>query len=364
MSTRDLRRYSTSSTILTTTIAAALLLSGCAPAGDTPAGETPAATGSGEETASRLPAAEGTTEYPLTITTELGEIVIPERPERIVAADSYDIEIFAALDVLPVGTDEQYEFYPWVFDELPGEIETVWEVGDVAYPEEEIAATEPDLIVSLWETDTTTTEKISGIAPVLGAPLGTVQASWQERVLFLGEVLDLSDRAQEFIDEYDATFEQLRAEHPEFQDLSVDLTVFWGGDYGAGYLSRTGSDPYVFLTEDLGFAASPTAELFTDGTALSDELVQQLQGDILIISNQASDQDEYQAWFTSPLLQGVTSVQDGRVLSLRLGDDFVWYFEDELTDFRGHFARAFSTGPFAKFALAELLVPLVADVAQ
>lgn len=343
-----------STTLRTLTIASIALvaLAGCS-------GSTEP-TQSAQATDSLLPAAEGMTEYPLTLTTAVGDVVLEKRPERVVMASSWDADLFAALGVTPVGTDAQVEFYPWAQDAIPGEIETVWPVSDDAYPAEQVANTSPDLIVDTLASDAETVQQLSDISPVLGAPADNPDdPQWQERLLLLGEALDLSARAQQVIDDYDATFDDVRAEHPEFAGKTVDYLVFWGGGAGTGYLNIAGSDPEALLTR-MGFAANSNADSFPDET-ISDELLDTLTGDVLVISNQASDQAEFDAWFANPLIARLPSVQNDQAIVLNLSPERTVTYNGELQEFTGHFGRAWNFGPLAHAEIADLLVPKLSD---
>ncbi len=345
-------------------VAALLALVGCSAPSATGAGQSAGASSDASASAASsdlLPPAEGKTTYPLTVTSAVGEIVIPERPDRIAMASSWDGDLFAALRVVPVATDEQIKFYPWAVEQFPVEIETLWPVSDEAYPAETIATTSPQLIVDTLATDAAEVQKISAIAPVLGAPEATGEDStWRDRLLLLGDVLDLSGRAQQVIDDYDASFARIRAEHPEFAGKTVDYVAFYGSEYGAGLLNTAGSDAEG-LFSSLGLAPNPNAGNTAFDDAISDELWGTLTGDVLIISNQ--DAEGFAEFFANPLIQGLESVQSGRVIVLDV-DSKAWTVshDGELTEFTGHFGRAFNYGPLAHLELADLLVPLIADV--
>lgn len=340
-------------------LAALLAIAGCAPTVPTTA-TTPTGASAPEVSDSRLPPAEGKVTYPLTVTSSVGEIVIPARPSRIVMASSWDGDLFAALGVAPVATDEQIAFYPWTLDAFPAEIETLWPIGDEPYPAETITATSPELVVDTLATDKATVQKIGAIVPVLGAPAATGEDStWRDRILLLGEVLDLSSRAQQVIDDYDVAFEGIRAEHPEFAGKTVDYVAFYGTEYGASLLNTAGSDAEA-LFNSLGFSPNPNAAetAFDDG--ISDELWGTLAGDVLVISNQ--EPEGFEKFFSNPLIQGLDSVKAGRVVVLDL-DTKAWTVshDGKLTSFAGHFGRAFNYGPLAHLEIAGLLTPLLAQ---
>lgn len=337
-----------------TLIALAVLLSlvGCA---------APGSAGEGDDSRELLPPAEGNTAYPLVVTSAVGEIEIAERPRRVVMASSWDGDLFAALGVVPVATDEQIEFYPWALEKFPVEIETLWPMGDQPYPAETIAAASPDLIVDTLATDPAQVDKLGAIAPVLGAPEDSgADGTWQDRILLLGEVFDLSERAQKVIADYDATFERIREEHPEFAGTSVDYVAFYGTEFGAGLLNTAGSDAEALFTR-LGFDPSPSADDTALDDGISDELWGTFSGDVLVISNQ--DAEGFADFFANPLIQSLESVKSGRVLVLDV-DSTAWTVshDGEPTPFTGHFGRAFNYGPLAHLEIAELLTPLLAEL--
>ena len=80
-------------------LAAALLVSGCsASAENSKTASTPGSEGNA------LPAAEGTTTYPLTLESPYGTSILEKRPERVAAIvpNAVDTEMLLALGVKPV----------------------------------------------------------------------------------------------------------------------------------------------------------------------------------------------------------------------------------------------------------------------
>lgn len=344
-------------------LAAVIALGGCTGTDDS--GE-PIDSGPSEPTSpdepdggsSLLPEAEGTTVYPVTIQTATGEITIESRPERVVMASSWDADLFAALEVTPVATDAQVDFYPWN-TEVFGEIETIWEVGDEQFPAESIAVADPDLIVATQAVDPAAVAQIGDIAPVLGAPQVEV-ATWQDRLRLIGEALDLSTRAETFITEYETTFEQIRADHPEFGELTIDHVGFWGGEHGAALMNVAGTSSESLFTR-LGFTPNPQADDTALADGLSEELLGTLEGDVLLVISQATGEGEAEEWMANPLIQGLDSVQAGRHARIDVGEGFVVTHEGEPTGFQGHLGRAFNLGPRAHLAIADLLVPILSE---
>lgn len=131
--------------------AALLVLTGCA-------GGTDATTETeSTDAATLVPAGEGTTEYPLTLETPFGDTELDAQPQRIavVTASTIDTDALLALDVIPVMAPTTVERNVWLDEADVTAIETLWEseAGADVSPEE-VAASKPDLIVTLNAYDT------------------------------------------------------------------------------------------------------------------------------------------------------------------------------------------------------------------
>ncbi len=315
-----------------------------------------------------LPPAEGTTQYPLTIDTQWGETTIDERPERIVAGTTGDVDLMAALDVTPIGADELIELTAYTTKQLRGEVAATWDTGEVLYPLEPIAATDPDLMVISSVVDKPDNyDELSNLAPVVGPePTEEGTPTWQERIRQLGLVLDLQERAEQVIADNGAYFERVRAEHPEFADMTIALLHFWGGDYGAAYLSTPGSGSERLFTE-LGFPPNPDAARFAGTDELSVELVGSIEADIVVITDASDAPDEFRAFVDQPLFQNLDAVKSGRLVELVThGYGDITIGDKVIAEDFGHFGWAINgdNGPVPLQALASFFVPALATVAS
>ncbi|WP_435277948.1 ABC transporter substrate-binding protein [Rhodococcus yananensis] len=318
-------------------------------------------------TDSVLPAAEGVTQYPLTLTTPWGDTVLEERPERIaaIAPDGSTSELLAVLGVEPViapSTTERATV--WVPDVAPGEPETYELDYDNPYPAEAIAAADPDLIVMVggWEPEDSY-ERLSAIAPVLaGETEDDFAAGWEDRLRIIAEALDLSNAAEEFIAEQEGFYADFRAQHPEFAGKTATFALYYGGGYGLAYSSWAGSDvEQLFL--DLGFAANPIAAEFVEDDAVSNELIGKLDADVLIlVDNSEGHIDEITS---QPLFQNIPAVRDGRwALVENLSQQRSAYVHDGV-EHEGNLPWALSgSNPLAARWASEQLVPIVAATVQ
>lgn len=270
-------------------IAAALTLTGCA--SQTEGNENAAAADS------LLPAAEGATEYPLTLDTAWGETTLEERPERIVTltADGTSTEELLALGGVPAASTAIEDTFVWLDAELVERIETQVPAdpqGD-PYPLETIAAADPDLIV-INDDLTDHYDQLSEIAPVLSVDRNSVpegENRWETTIPALGEALDLQQTAADAMAAYDETIAGVREEHPEFTGKTATYVVYFGKEYGMNYESTDGADP-AHLLQELGFERNPKAEQFSGGavndksaSTVSEEQLSEIDADVLIMSD-------------------------------------------------------------------------------
>ncbi|MBC3762436.1 ABC transporter substrate-binding protein [Quadrisphaera oryzae] len=298
-----------------------LALAGCATSD-----AAPAAGGSTGPTASAaadalLPAAEGTTQYPLVLDTWAGQTELAERPERVaVIGFSPNLDALQALDATPVYTMGEETEWPWRDQEWLASIETV----DTATREdpisfEAIAASDPDLIVAVnYVADEADFARLASIAPVLenAEQVKGDQISWQQTQRMIGEALDLSAASEEVISGAEAAIARTAAEHPELAGKTLTAATDYS-DTGIAYYTVAGGTAERVVTQ-LGFAPNPRAQAFVDEPSVSDERLGELDADVLVVFY--LDDAVRQAREGSPLFQGVPAVADGRYVSIATGE--------------------------------------------
>jgi iron complex transport system substrate-binding protein len=226
-----------------------LLLAGCAPS--TPAAssteeaestevvETPNETEAPDDAApTDAPATEeAETAFPVTIEHKYGSTAIEAYPEHIVTVGLLEQDTLLALGIVPVGTTEWFGEYPgsiwpWAQDEL----------GDAAPPEslgtsaevdyEKIAALNPDLILALYSGLTQDQyDLLTEIAPTVAQPAEYVDYGipWQELTRKVGLAVGKGAEADALVTDVEAEFEQVRADHPEFEGASAVVATPYEG---------------------------------------------------------------------------------------------------------------------------------------
>ncbi|MGO3885786.1 MAG: ABC transporter substrate-binding protein [Mycetocola sp.] len=262
-----------------------------------------------------LPAAEGTTEYPLTLSSPFGDTVLSERPDKIaiVTASTLDTDALIALGGTPVFAPSTVERNPWLPAETVSRITTLWESeqgSDVSA--EKVAASSPDLIVALSAYDTFDQnyyDQLSSIAPVLYA--ADESLSWQDMTTQLGETVDLSAAATEAVARAEQAVADTRDAHPEFADTTAAHVIAYEEEWGAAYVSAPGTDTAA-LFEDLGFSLPDNADQFSENDTVSDELIGLIDADFLLISTFEEGTESYLV--DSELFTAIPAVADGRVV--------------------------------------------------
>lgn len=337
----------------------ASLIAGVAVAASALAGCSPATTGGDTEPeqsseSSLLPAAEGKTEYPLTLETAWGETTLKERPQRVAVLDVNTVapDVVLSLGVTPVAANRNVNIHPYLADAGGADVEYLLEGADNGEVSlEQIAAAEPDLIIAPTQDLTDTWDALTQIAPVLGSPEKQddyVNGNpWEELVPRIGEALDLQDKAAQVVEEYDAFIAEQKAKYPEFAGKTLNYVVYFGADSGQRNYVYSGSTNEQLLAE-IGFAPNAHPEA---GPMIPDENLSMLDADVLVITPRADQDMAFLDELTSkPLFQQLQAVKDNHVVKIdpRQNEGLSWAFA--------------VNAPIAQQYALETLLPQVSDV--
>ncbi|MFI5492431.1 ABC transporter substrate-binding protein [Actinoplanes sp. NPDC051859] len=298
-------------------LAAILTITGCASTG---ASDKPA-TSSSQAPAGALPAAEGTTAYPLKLTTWAGESTLTKRPERIaVIGLNPNADALQALNVTPVYTLTDDPAAPWRDQAWLKKIEKV----DTATRRdpinfEGIAAAKPDLIVAVGalegKPDYT---KLTAIAPVLDTKEEAAEITWQDLQRLIGQTLDLTAASDKLVASAEQAIADVAKAHPEFAGKTIAIANDYGPQYGLSYYTIADTFTEAVMLK-LGFVAHPNAKKFVDEDVISDENLGLLDADILVVTY-VSDEVR-KAREAKPLFKSIKAVSDGRYVPLTLAKD-------------------------------------------
>ncbi len=280
-----------------------------------------AACGSNDESEASDSTAEssaGGGSFPATVTHKFGDTVVPEQPKRVVSVGVTEQDVLLQLGVVPVGVTEWYgeqpdATWPWAHDLLDGAKPEVLSVSD-GFEFEKVAALEPDLIVG---TNAGMTKKdyqlLSAIAPTVTSDEDATDffSPWQDQVLQIARALGREDDGQQIVEDTEAAYAKVAAEHPEWADKTA--TFSQGGPYdGILYVYPDGLST-SFLTE-LGFTMTTGLEKYApeEGSQaeISAENVGLIDADVIVFATE--DQEMFDGLQEFGTVGSLSAVKENR----------------------------------------------------
>jgi iron complex transport system substrate-binding protein len=276
-----------------------------------------------------MPTGEGTTAYPLTLTTPVGETTLVTRPERVAVLGGLgDLYAALALGISPVAANQDSADLAWlgpIADQV-ADTEKI-DIWADAFEYEKVAAAKPDLIVALTLNPLADHfDKLASIAPVLGGDgkteydPGTNDADWRAIIRSIGSATDLAAASDAAITETEEHIDEVAENNPEFEGLTLAMIINRGEEYGVELLNNADSSTEDLLTS-LGFAPHPHASEVTD--ALSLENIGLIDADLIYVYQHGgtADPEVGQEWLeASPLYQKLDAVKDERVVNESASD--------------------------------------------
>ncbi|ROO85545.1 iron complex transport system substrate-binding protein [Actinocorallia herbida] len=271
--------------------------------------------------------------FPVTITSALGDAVIPAAPERVVTLGWSSQDAALALGVVPVAMPKNTYggdadgFLPWDADkikELGGTPPALLPEGtDV--PFEEIVEAEPDVILAPYSGITQDDfDKLSKVAPVVAYPEKPWSLAWQDQIEIVGKALGRSGEAADLLAQTQASVKALADENPGLKDK----TFFYAAANEADLLNvYRENDPRVGMLVDLGLTPAASVKDLdakpTEGDffyQLSYENVSKIETDLLVMyfASQA-DVDKFVA---DPVIAALPAIKEGRFAPI-VGESFV-----------------------------------------
>ncbi|MGH3360311.1 MAG: ABC transporter substrate-binding protein [Nocardioidaceae bacterium] len=249
-----------------------------------------------------------------TVETAKGPVDVPEDPDRVVVLDTGELDNALALGVTPVGavtTDVDSEFLGYLGDRTDG----IESVGTITEPNlEEIAALEPDVILSSVIRHGPLYDQLSEIAPTVLSE--TVGYPWKQNLQLNAEALDREQRADELMAAYDQKAAKVDAKIDD--GAVISLVRFIPGE------TRLYSDKSFsgVVLDDVGATVPPAAKGADTFIPLSDEKLGLADGDYILTSTYGAVDDTDQAEITdSGLWTGLDAVEAGRVAEV--DDDLI-----------------------------------------
>ncbi|MFC9837142.1 ABC transporter substrate-binding protein [Rhodococcus sp. NPDC127530] len=237
-------------------------------------------------------AASGTTsstgQFPRTVDHFRGSTEIPAAPQRIVALDNSFTDAVLLLEAPLVGYVDYREpglpdYLGSSRDRFAAEAESVGKVSTASL--EQIAALQPDLIISAEVRDGKNYEQLSAIAPTIFTE--TTGPTWKDNIRLVGKALGKEALAEQKIAAYEERAAAVGAEINDTASNPVISVVRFAGEPTAR-LYRTTSFSGIVLS-DAGLARPQSqgpdpADPDNIMQAISPELISEAEGDAIFVS--------------------------------------------------------------------------------
>jgi len=243
------------------------------------------------------------------VKTTKGDVEVPANPQRVVV--QYLMGDVVAMGIMPVGISDVYEGA--AFSDLVEE-----STGLGWFPEwegESIMLLEPDLILVIDEDHV---EKFSGIAPTVYIPQG--ELTQDERLTFIGEVLNRQEEAAEAIKSYDVALKEAKAKLSQAGFENYTVSVFEGGADRAMDVhgSKYGTGGIVYASLGLKPTEAIQKHIIDKDSyseLISFEILNQYSGDFIIrnVFDEMPDLSGDAIWKALP------AVQNNRIIDIDFG---------------------------------------------
>ena len=218
---------------------------------------------------------------------KFGELLLTEKPQRIVSVGVTDQDDILALGIKPLAVkqwfgNQPYAVWPWAQDELGDATPVVLGVSDLDY--EMIASLKPDLIIGVSSAmDEKQYKKLSLIAPTLAqsGDYADWTMPWFERHLMIANALGLQEKGRANIQRLQTLLANAKTSHPEFSGKTANVAFYYNNQPGA-YASK---DLRAQFLIELGFSIPAEIDQIAGNAfyaSFSEERLDLLNSDVLI----------------------------------------------------------------------------------
>ncbi|ANS27435.1 ABC transporter substrate-binding protein [Rhodococcus opacus] len=243
---------------------------------------------SSDDSAAASSTTSSTGQFPRTVDHFRGSTEIPAAPQRIVALDNSFTDAVLLLEAPLVGYVDYREpglpdYLGSSRDEFAAEAESVGKVSNASL--EQIAALQPDLIISAEVRDAKNYGQLSAIAPTIFTE--TTGPTWKDNIRLVGTALGKEELAEQKIGAYEERAAAVGAEINDTASNPVISVVRFAGEPTAR-LYRTTSFSGIVLS-DAGLARPQSqgpdpADPDNIMQAISPELISGAEGDAIFVS--------------------------------------------------------------------------------
>ncbi|MGP4068127.1 ABC transporter substrate-binding protein [Halobacillus sp. B29] len=256
---------------------------------------------------------------PYTIEHAMGETTVEEKPERVVILTNEGTEALLAMDVKPVGAVKSWTGDPW-YNHISDQMEGVEVVGDESNVNiEKILELEPDLIIGNKQRQEDIYEKLNKIAPTIFSE--KLRGEWQSNFMTYAEALNMEDKGQQLIDEYDQRLEDFADQAGDKLNQKVSVIRFLP-DHVRIYHKDSFSG---VILEQIGFERPESQDVNDFMEKATKERIPAMDGDVLFYftyeTGDGAASNLQEEWLNDPLFQNLDVVKSGDVHEV---SDAIW----------------------------------------
>lgn len=277
-----------------------------------------AACGNSDEKADGNKAEDKKEDKSYTIKHAMGTAELKETPKRVVVLTNEGTEALIALGIKPVGAVQSWLGDPW-YDHIKDDMDGVEVVGvEHEVNLEKIASLKPDLIIGSKIRQEAVYDKLNAIAPTVLSE--TLRGDWKENFKLYAKALNLEEKGNDVIAEFDKNTEDLKAKLGDKVNQEVSIVRFMAGTTRIYYTDSFSG----VIFDQLGFKrAEQQKELFTADNKLGNlaievgnEVIPKMDGDILFYFTYAPEGDKQalstaKEWMNDPLWKNLDAVKNG-----------------------------------------------------
>lgn len=265
-----------------------------------------AACGGSEETSDSNESTETETR---TVKHAMGTAEVPGEPKRVVVLTNEGTEALIALGVKQVGAVKSWNGDPW-YPHIESEMTDVTEVGTESEVNlEAIAKLEPDLIIGTKLRQENIYDKLNAIAPTVMSE--TLKGDWQENFALYANALNLEDKGNDVLADYEQHLEDTKAELGDAVNKELSVVRFLPG---ASRIYFTDSFSGVILG-DVGIKRPASQDRTEFAEEITMERIPEMDGDHIVYFTYggADGSKTAEEWQSNQLWNDLDAVKAGEV---------------------------------------------------
>jgi len=246
--------------------------------------------------------------YPLTVTTNHGDVTIKKKPKRIVALSVANADELISLGAHPVAVAVDpatiKEGFPWMIDDLKGIADSSLITASYDLNVEAIAQAKPDLILaqSYQVKDKAIFDQLNKIAPTVAPNSNASNVDWNKRLLTTAAAIGRTKEAQALITQIGDEFAAIGKDVPDISSKTYQWVRVDPNGYGFG----NGS-----VLELFGLKPASNQDNSQNDPVLSKEKTATLNADVLGVFPPTKDLRT--SLDTDSLFQALPAVKHGTV---------------------------------------------------